>query len=66
MYLKPIFDDPNIKDQLPVENKKLNLVERIRERIMKIALNKPWVRVYRFYDKYNLKIYYPTILCSMY
>jgi len=47
MYLKPIFDDPNIKDQLPVENKKLNLVERIRERIMKIALNKPWVRVYR-------------------
>jgi len=46
MYLKPIFDDPNIKDQLPVENKKLNLVERILGRIMKLTTNKPWVRVY--------------------
>lgn len=47
-YLKPIFDDPIIKEQLPVENKKLNLVERIWGRIMKITLNKPWVRVYRY------------------
>lgn len=47
MYLKAIFDDPSIKDQLSVENKKLNLVERIRERIMKIVFNKPWVRVYK-------------------
>lgn len=46
IYLKSIFDDPNIKDQLPVENKKLNLVERIWQRIMKLTLNKPWVRVY--------------------
>ncbi|XP_029347294.1 dynein heavy chain 1, axonemal [Acyrthosiphon pisum] len=43
MYLKPIFDDPNIKDQLPVENKKFNLVERILSRIMKLTMNKPWV-----------------------
>lgn len=46
MYLKPIFDDPNVKEQLPVENKKLNLVERILGRIMKLTRNKPLVSVY--------------------
>jgi len=46
MYLKPIFDDTNVKEQSPVENKKLNLVERILGRIMKLTMNKPWVRVY--------------------
>ncbi|CAH1712148.1 unnamed protein product [Aphis gossypii] len=43
LYLKPIFDNPDIKEQLHVENKKLSLVERIWKRIMKITLNKPWV-----------------------
>jgi len=46
MYLKPIFDNPDIKNKLPAENKKLGLIERIWKRIMKITLNKPWVRVY--------------------
>ncbi|XP_060838328.1 dynein axonemal heavy chain 1 [Rhopalosiphum padi] len=43
LYLKSIFENPDIKDQFPVENKKLSLVERIWKRIMKITLNKPWV-----------------------
>lgn len=45
MYLEPIFASPDIKDQLPIENKKFGIVERTWRRIMKITLDKPWVEV---------------------
>lgn len=47
MYLEPIFASPDIKDQLPIENKKFGIVERTWRRIMKITLVKPWVGVFK-------------------
>lgn len=46
MYLEPIFASPDIKDQLPIENKKFSIVERGWKRLMKTVLDKPWVRVF--------------------
>lgn len=44
MYLEPIFASPDIKDQLPVESRKFDMVGRTWRRVMRIALDKPWVR----------------------
>lgn len=67
MYLEPIFASPDIKDQLPIENKKFNTVQRTWIRIMKSTLDKPWVRVHTPHtNKYvannlNLNYYFKII-----
>ncbi|XP_050527307.1 dynein axonemal heavy chain 1-like [Daktulosphaira vitifoliae] len=40
IYLQPIFASPDIKEQLPIEEKKFSRFERIWKRIMKSALEK--------------------------
>lgn len=52
MCLEPMFADPDVKNQLVVENKKFHAIERQWKRITKLALNKPWVRRW-FHDSWS-------------
>lgn len=57
MYLEPIFTSEDISQQLPVESKKYNTMERTWRRIMKGAIDVPRVSLAAFSLKASIKMW---------